>query len=271
MKKDTASALQFVDKAIKCSPRYVYAHHLRGSLLLSDRKPEQAITSFHRANEISGDIDSYEGLVECYLASNKTREALFSAKEAINLFPKDPRAMSMIGLTLSRTCKGPTRGSSTHGLDEKAKAALRKALKLDPCAPRPLLTLVEMYLQSKEYDECVEILQNAIDSISDSGLRDSTYIWSSFNVTHLQPLSFYCSGATARDCRDVLYTKLGIVHTLNKNFIEACKCLHIALSLNPSYNEAHRASETLEKILSGEDDHLNCSDDERDNNSEPEY
>ena len=261
MKHDILNALTFCDKAISCCPSYAFSHQLRGTILLSDRKPEQAIASFQRANELSGDMDSYEGLVEGYLAAEKFREALFAAKEAMNLSPKDPRALSLVGLTLAYSC-ADSRVSGNNGSEEKAKAALKKALEIDPSAPRPLFKLVELYLKSKEYKGCVEILTNAIDSEKDGTGRTATTTWSTLNVCHLQPLSYYAGGAAARECKDILYTKLGIIHTLLKNYIEACKALHIALSLNPSNKEARRACNHLEKVMTGVEPGMNDSDDD---------
>jgi anaphase-promoting complex subunit 7 len=278
MNTDFVNALKFVDRAISCCPNYAYAHQLRGSILLSNRKPEQAIASFQRANDISCDMDSYEGLVESYLAAEKFREALFSAKEAINLSPKDPRAMSLVGLTLAYTSKDSNRSSNKQELEERAKRALKKGLELNPSAPRPLLKLLDLYLKSKEYDKGIEILMNAIDSEKDGIRGGTTNTWTALNVCHLQPLSYYGSGAAVRECKDILYTKLGVVHTLTKNYIEACKAFHMALSINPSNKEARRAYDRLETTMTGDecqflgsDDELNNSWDQKDDNDSDEY
>jgi anaphase-promoting complex subunit 7 len=278
MNTDFVNALKFVDRAISCCPNYAYAHQLRGSILLSNRKPEQAIASFQRANDISCDMDSYEGLVESYLAAEKFREALFSAKEAINLSPKDPRAMNLVGLTLAYTSKDSNRSSNKQELEERAKRALKKGLELNPSAPRPLLKLLDLYLKSKEYDKGIEILMNAIDSEKDGIRGGTTNTWTALNVCHLQPLSYYGSGAAVRECKDILYTKLGVVHTLTKNYIEACKAFHMALSINPSNKEARRAYDRLETTMTGDecqfhgsDDELNNSWDQKDDNDSDGY
>jgi len=262
MNNDFVHSLMYVDRALSCCPNYAYAHQLRGSILLSNRKPEQAIASFQRANDISCDIDSYEGLVESYLAAEKIREALFSAKEAISYYPKDPRGMSLVGLTLAYMSKDSMRVSDQNEFEKQAKKALRNGLELNPSAPRTLFKLLELYLQSQEYDKGIEILMNALDSGNDGITGNFSYTWTALNVCHLQPLSYYGKGAAVRECKDILYTKLGIVYTLNKNYMEACKALHIALSINPKNKEARRAYDHLELTMIGEDSHVDCSDNE---------
>ncbi len=59
----------------------------------------------------------------------------------------------------------------------------------------------------------------------------------------------------AQDCgRDVVFAKLGDVHTLNRSYGLALPQYHHALSINPTCVKALRGVDRVEKLLRGEDD-----------------
>lgn len=53
--------------------------------------------------------------------------------------------------------------------------------------------------------------------------------------------------------REEVFTKLGDVYTLDKQFSEAMTQYHRSLSLNPASSEALRGLDRLEKLMRGED------------------
>jgi len=217
--------------------QHPYAHYLRGSILLASQRPDHAVVSFFRANDLQRDIPSYEGLVESYLAAEKFKEAICTAKEAISSAPRDARAITLVGLALSQA---PASQQNGEGKD-RAKRALKRALALDPGAPRPLFALVDLHASEGNFDTCVKLLRDALEGgktdMSDSAPPAATSHTVTWNKEH----------------GDVIQSKLAEIHTLSENYTEALECYHVAISMNPQNGLAIQGLERLEKIMRGVD------------------
>lgn len=241
---DCEKAIAFVDKAISLDQRHAFAHLLRGNILLTSQRPDHAVVSFFRANELRRDLTSYEGLVNSYLAAEKYKEAICTAKEAISSAPRDARAITLVGLALAQAPVSKQRGEGK----ERAKRALRKALVLDPGAPRPLFAIVDMYLAEREYDACIRFLEEGMNGgirrSRDGGGGGATttgYGGSSNNVPERES-----NGA-------VIQAKLGEIHTLQGNYAAALTCYHTAIAMNQLNTDAVQGLDRLEKIMRGMD------------------
>ena len=231
-------ALAYADKAIAIDQQHQYAHWLRGSILLSSRQPENAVVSFFRANDLRRDIPSYEGLVESYLAAAKYKEAICTAKEAISSAPRDARAITLVGLALSQAPASQKDGEGK----ERAKKALKRAMALDPGAPRALFALVDLHCTEGDYDACVQLLQDAIDDGKKEASDATTPAAASGHAVTWN-----------KEHPDVMQAKLAEMYTLKGDYTEALECYHIAISQNPQNGLAIQGLERLEKTIRGID------------------
>jgi len=235
---DHEKAMAFVDKAISLNQQHAFSHYLRGSILLTSHRPDHAIVSFFRANDIQRDIPSFEGLVESYLAAGKFKEAICTAKEAISRCSKDARAVTLVGLALAQA---PTSQQKGEGKD-RAKRALKKALSMDPGSMRPLFCLVDIYASEGEYETCVKLLQDGLENCG------------KLNEDQLNNASAFSHTSTwNKEHADVIYVKLAEIHTYNEAYVEALNCYHVAISMNPHNGLAVQGLERLEKFMSGLD------------------
>jgi len=229
-RKDTEKAIAFVEKGIACDPQHAYVHKLLGYILLSDQRPEHAVVSFFRANEVCRDVASYDGLVVSYLAANRYKEAVCTAKQAIAFAPRDPRAMTLVGLAWARAPSSPHR--EEKGGKDRAKRALKKALVLDPMALRPRMALVELLLAEENYDSSVELLKHGIGEVGQGGIGGGVGVGGESNFIGVS-FSYHAQGRLV-----ILHTKLADVHTRRKNCGDALSCYHTALSMDAQSMEA---------------------------------
>lgn len=229
---DPDKAIAFVDKGISCDSQNAFCHKLKGSILLTQGRPDIAGSCFFRANEIKRDISSYEGMVESCLSAKRYKEAICTAKEAMAFAPRDSRALTLVGLALSKA----TSSSRDNGGMDRAKKALRKALSLDALALRPLLALVDLYAAEDDHDACTELLKKGIEDGGDT------------SVTGTSPMF-----SRAYERQVILHSKLADVYSECNKFEEALTCYHKSLSLNPECVEAQRGIGRLEAKMKGLD------------------
>lgn len=229
VKANHEKALAFVEKAISLDQRHAFAHRLRGAILMADARPAHAAVSFFRSNEISPDIASYEGLVDAYLATGQFKEAIASAKEVFFVAPRDPRAITLVGLALYKgaAANANRQGAARQNAIDKAKRTLRKALAIEPGFLRPLFTLVDIYSETHELQMCIDLLKQ--------GLEGHT----------LSQDKLYGQG--------LILCRLGEIYTRCDKLKEAMFAYNRALGLNPDLAQAQRALEKLERLMRGAD------------------
>ncbi|CAM9451125.1 unnamed protein product, partial [Hapterophycus canaliculatus] len=149
---DKDKAIIFVDKALELKPNYAMAFIFKGSLVLTEEKPDEASKLFLQANHIRKDIYSYKaGLVNAYLKASKFRKAGFAAKEANEVMPGDARTVLLTGNVWEHIKGGMT--DNRH----KAKRAYERALRIDPVFLDATLALVGLHMEDKEFDICIQL------------------------------------------------------------------------------------------------------------------
>ena len=152
MKGEQDKALTLVEKAIKLRPTYQNAYLLKGALLLSNR-PTEALQTFYLAYEISADLDAVRGLVEAYTGCSRFADALLLSKETLQKYPRNARALTLIGTLLSH--KQESR--------EKAKKALQSSLSIDPNSLETVVTLVAVYVAENNTVEAIRLLEESLE------------------------------------------------------------------------------------------------------------
>ncbi|KAJ6769474.1 ANAPHASE-PROMOTING COMPLEX SUBUNIT 7 [Salix koriyanagi] len=96
-KKDERGALSYAEKSIRIDERHIPGYIMKGTLLLSLKRPEAAVIAFRGAQELRADLRSYQGLVHSYLAFSKIKEALHAAREAMKAMPQSAKALKLVG------------------------------------------------------------------------------------------------------------------------------------------------------------------------------
>ena len=143
-------ALHFVEKALVLSPRHVLALQLKGGFLLHLNKPEHAIISFFHAKELRKDLRSYKGLVDAYINTRKLKEAMATAKEAIDTLPNHAGAVTLLGrvLAVGATAAGVS-SEERVSKTKQAKKVFGRALVMDPDYLSAATALVDLLCANK--------------------------------------------------------------------------------------------------------------------------
>lgn len=105
-----AQAIEFLDRAITLDKHHINAYLVKGFISLSMGCPEQAVEAYRRAHRIDPhELAAYQGLIEAYLALPRFNDALYMAKSALKLLPRNPRALTLFGMVLAHRPEGRDR------------------------------------------------------------------------------------------------------------------------------------------------------------------
>ena len=110
-------------------------------------RPSDACVVYRKAHRMNRDLLSFQGLIESYIGMSRIKEALAVAKEAIQLMPKNPKMLTLVGVVLSHTPNGR----------EKAKKAFENALNLDPQCTEAAIAIVSTNIAKKEWQTSIEM------------------------------------------------------------------------------------------------------------------
>lgn len=214
---DTNNTSKFVSKALELDPSHVSAHQLKGQVQLAVGQPELSVSAMYKAYSLRRDFASYKGLVHAYLAVPKLGEALRTAKEALQLMPKDSRTMLLLGRVFAQT---PGDGR------KKASKAYAKALKLDPLCHEAAIAFADLYLEQHR-------------------ARPSQF--------DVQPAISLLTASLHHQSKDFLHVKLGDLYTAATEYGPALEQYHYALSINQDFAMAKLGIERVEKLKMGVD------------------
>ncbi|ETV78887.1 hypothetical protein H257_07693, partial [Aphanomyces astaci] len=215
LKGDQPAALQLCDRAISVDPSYARSYICRGYLLLALDRPEYAVKSFSHASKLAKTMDAYEGMSEG-LCSLCLKGADKYA-DAINIARL--ALMYMPHSPRAYLLLGSVLSLRPESRD-KARKAFEKALSMRPKLLRAHFGLVDLLIAETKYPDA---------------------------IARLESLTQYVG-------RDVVFAKLGDVHTLNQSFGLALPQYHHALALNPNCVTALRGVDRVEKLLRGDGD-----------------
>jgi adenylate cyclase len=88
---DLARAQGLVDQALAASPRYAFAHFVKGQVLRAQKRWEEAIPEYERALALDRNlVAALSGLAWCKLNGGSIEDVIPLAEEAIRLSPRDP-------------------------------------------------------------------------------------------------------------------------------------------------------------------------------------
>ncbi|XP_067123755.1 anaphase-promoting complex subunit 7 isoform X1 [Centruroides vittatus] len=160
--KKGTRAIYFAQKACMINARHVEALLLKGTILLELKRVQDAITHFGEAYKIAPfRYETHKGLVDCYMALHRTREAIAFASNACKQLGQTPRSLTLYASVLT---KDPL-------CVEKAKTLLEKALKQDSTYLEAVYQLTEIYEQERQYQKGIELLRRQIELQSTSRLH----------------------------------------------------------------------------------------------------
>ncbi|CAH8265259.1 unnamed protein product [Arabidopsis lyrata] len=160
-RKDARTALSYAEKSIRVDERHIPGYIMKGNLLLQAKRPEAAAIAFRAAQNLRSDLRSYQGLVHSYLAFGKTKEALYTAREAMNAMPQSAKALKLVGDVHASTSSGR----------EKAKKFYESGLRLEPGYLGAALALAELHLMEGRNGDAVSLLERYLKDWADDSLH----------------------------------------------------------------------------------------------------
>ncbi|KAK3737533.1 hypothetical protein QZH41_010626, partial [Actinostola sp. cb2023] len=143
-------AVYFAQKAHTIDVRNVQALILKASLLQTLRKQQEALIHYREAVKISpANFEAIKGLVECYMAADRYRDAMAVAKNAHKTLGATARTLTLCATVMMHELSN----------NDKAKTMLEKALNLDPSSTDAVCLLAEVHGKKQEYNKAIDILR----------------------------------------------------------------------------------------------------------------
>jgi TolB-like protein/Flp pilus assembly protein TadD len=157
---EIARADGLVDQALAASPRYAFAHHVKGQVLRAQNRWEEAIPEYETALALNRNlVGALTGLAWCKLDAGSIEEVIPLVEQAVRLSPRDPNIglwydqMGFVHLVKSRT--------------DEAIVWLEKARSAIPGTPVPYAYLAAAYSLKGETERAVTELAQARRLVGD--------------------------------------------------------------------------------------------------------
>ncbi|KAL6608215.1 hypothetical protein ACP70R_041278 [Stipagrostis hirtigluma subsp. patula] len=160
-RKDERKALTYAEKSLRVDDRHITGYIMKGNLHLSLNRPDLAVTDFRGAQELRADLRSYQGLVRAYLALSKCKDALFTAREAMNVMHQSAKALKLVG---------DVHATSPSGR-EKARKFYESAIRLEPGFLGAALALADLHVAEGRDKEAILLLERYVHQWADDSLH----------------------------------------------------------------------------------------------------
>ncbi|KAL4089145.1 hypothetical protein QTP88_024213 [Uroleucon formosanum] len=150
-----SKALCLAQKACSVDPKNIEALLLHGMILTSMKKYSDAILQFRKANDIAPYLfDPHKGMVDCYIALHKMRNAVTAASNCCKQMNNHPKALTLYASILM---KDPMTVA-------KAKILLERALNVDDYYLPAIYMIAQIYEQEGNFSPAVAVLhKQALD------------------------------------------------------------------------------------------------------------
>lgn len=155
-------AIYFSQKAHNIDGRNIQALLAKGALLSSLKRKREAIDHYREVLRLSPvNYEANKGLIECYISSNRNKEALVIAKNAHKSLGTNARTLTLLATVFSQE-------SQTQ---EKAKQMLEKALTQDPAFADAVYDLAEILTKEQDHEGAVSLIRKHLCHVKTANLH----------------------------------------------------------------------------------------------------
>ncbi|OAY72927.1 Anaphase-promoting complex subunit 7 [Ananas comosus] len=169
-RKDERRALSFAEKSLRTDDRHIAGYIMKGNLCMSLNRPDTAVTAFRGAQELRADLRSYQGLVRAYLALSKSKEALFTAREAMKVMHQSAKALKLVGDVHASNSSGREKVKFLF-ISSTARKFYESALRLEPGFLGAALALADLHVVEGRNKEAVSLLERYLRDWADDSLH----------------------------------------------------------------------------------------------------
>ena len=175
-KKETDKALKVLDEAVRKYPSETASYELKGKILVSVKKSEDAIKTFEEIEKINPRL-ALTHIVNTYIFVNKPQKALERIRKEIKKQPEQPELMA----EMSRIYK--IMGKKKDAIENAHEIILTK-----PESPIGYIALAMIYNADQELDKSIEVLRKAsrLNDISIAMMLGNTYFLKKDHNTALE-------------------------------------------------------------------------------------